>query len=251
MTLGSENLALTYLTLGLSMPGSEPVESQAYLACLGEFEHAICNFATRLDLDPWSVKQLHDLAVARPSFNVYSLPGDRPAHRHELLERQGFRLSYRLIQMVALPQDPGPAVELRTVTDISERVKVAEFMSQQFFTRTPLAIRTQLAKSTAQAMGLDLCDLLDNGQRIGALMLCRQPNAMGVYNVCVAAGRRGKGIGRSVVAWSRAEAFLSGVPLCLQCDARLVKWYESLGFVQVGSVDVFSLPKDQPADIMK
>src|SRR5580692_6503199 len=90
----SENLLRTYFSLGLAIPNSTTVEEEGYIACLGEFEHPICNFAAGLRLDPWSAKQLATLAATRKSFNVYAVPGDSPPHLAELLRRCDFRISY-------------------------------------------------------------------------------------------------------------------------------------------------------------
>ena len=99
----SENLLRTYFCLGLAIPNTTVIQETGFRACLGEFDHPICNFGADLRLDPWSAKQLASLASSRKCFNVYSLPGDSPKHVAELLRRCDFRISYRLIQMVAEP----------------------------------------------------------------------------------------------------------------------------------------------------
>jgi predicted GNAT family N-acyltransferase len=246
----AENLRFTYLQLGLAVPGASVVEEEGFLACVGAFEHPICNFATRLALDPWSARRLRDLAAAHPAFHVYSLEDDHPRHHTELLERQGFRIAYRLIQMIAEPDDPGPYPELTAATTIPERQRIAQFMGTQFFSRQATTFRQRVATATAHATELALYELTERSHRVGAVMLCRTGGVVGLYNLCIAAARRGKGLGRGIVAWARAEAAAAGNPVCLQCDARLTGWYEHLGFRRVGNVDVYSLAKMQPPDIM-
>ena len=247
---GAENLRQTYLSLGLAVPGASMVEDEGFVACVGTFEHPVCNFAARLALDPWSARRLRDLAVARPSFHVYALADDQPSHRTELLKRQGFRVAYRLVQMAAAPDDPGPYLELARVDSVADRQKVATFMGTQFFIRQPASFRQRVAAATAHASALDLYELTERGHRVGAVMLCRASGVVGLYNLCIAAARRGKGLGQAVVAWTRAQALAEGKSLCLQCDARLAGWYEHLGFRRVGVVDVYSLVKMQQPDIM-
>jgi ribosomal protein S18 acetylase RimI-like enzyme len=250
LTLGAKNLRHTYLNLGLSVPGSTPLEEGGFAGCVGTFDHAVCNFAAGLDLDPWSARRLREIALTRGAFHVYSLGDDRPAHRGELLERQGFRVTYRLIQMVDDESDPGPYVELTRAETLADRQKVAAFMGAQFFTRQTTATRQTLATATANASGLELYELVERKHRLGAVMLSRTENAIGLYNLCIAAARRGKGLGRAVVAWARATGAAEGKSVCLQCDVRLAGWYEHLGFRRVGIVDVYSLANVQLPDIM-
>jgi GNAT superfamily N-acetyltransferase len=220
------------------------------MGCTGSFDHAVCNFAAGLDLDPWSANRLRELALTRNAFHVYSLGSDRPAHRAELLERQGFRVAYRLVQMMDDESDPGPYVELARAATLADRQKIATFMGTQFFTRQAVATRQKIATATANATALELYELVERKHRLGALMLSRTENAIGLYNLCIAAARRGKGLGRAVVAWARSTGAAEGKSVCLQCDARLAGWYEHLGFRRVGIVDVYSLAKMQQPDIM-
>ncbi|MGV3618635.1 MAG: GNAT family N-acetyltransferase [Fimbriimonas sp.] len=247
---GAENLRRTYINLGLAVPGTERIQEEGFAGCLGTFEHAVCNFAAGLSLDPWSARRLRELALSRPAFHIYSLSDDRPAHRAELLERQGFRISYRLVQMGAEPGDPGPYVELSPAESVPDRLKVAAFMGTQFFSRQASAFRQRVATATAHATDLALYELVERHHRLGAVMLCQTENSVGLYNLCIAAARRGKGLGRSIVGWARAKAAAEGLPVCLQCDARLAGWYEHLGFRRIGIVDVYSLDKMQQPDIM-
>lgn len=247
---GAENLRHTYLSLGLAIPGAMMIEEEGFMGCVGPFDHAVCNFAAGLNLDPWSAGRLRDIAMGRGAFHVYSLGSDQPSHRAELLERQGFRGTYRLIHMADTPSDPGPYVELARAETLAERQKVATFMGTQFFTRQATTTRQRIAAATAMATGLELYELVERKHRVGALMLSRTQNAIGLYNLCIAAARRGKGLGRAVVAWARATGAAEGKSVCLQCDARLAGWYEHLGFRRVGIVDVYSLAKMQQPDIM-
>lgn len=247
---GAENLRHTYLRLGLAVPGTTELQEEGFSGCVGTFEHAVCNFAAGLRLDPWSAGRLRELAATREAFHVYSLGSDQPGHRGELLERQGFRIAYRLVQMADTPSDPGPYVELARSETLAERQKVATFMGTQFFTRQATTTRQRIATATAHASGLELYELVERKHRVGAVMLSRTENAIGLYNLCIAAARRGKGLGRAVVAWARAAGAAEGKSVCLQCDARLAGWYEHLGFRRVGIVDVYSLAKMQQPDIM-
>ncbi|AIE84858.1 hypothetical protein OP10G_1490 [Fimbriimonas ginsengisoli Gsoil 348] len=246
----SDNLIETYLRLGHAIPESRSWEEPAYVACGGTFEHPICNFAARLRLDPWSARRLSDLASGRPAFNVYLLPGDEPSHATELLERAGFHPSYRLVQMVAERPEPGPSIELSRADTFEDRFKVASFMGHQFFTRQTEAFRRKIAIATARAEGLELYGLDERAQKTAALMLCHASGVLGVYNLCVASARRGRGIGSGVLNWALALARETERAVTLQCDSRLEGWYRYWGFVATGKVDVYSLAKRNQDDII-
>ncbi len=246
----SENLLRTYFSLGLAIPNSTTLTDEGYRACLGEFEHPICNFAAGLHLDPWSAKQLASLAASRKAFNVYAIPGDSPEHLQELLHRCDFRISYRLVQMVAEPigRHSGPMVV--RATDSESRLQIAQFMTEQFFSRQTEAFRTRVATATADATELELYSLLSYGRTTGGVMLCPGEKVIGIYNLCVASASRGLGLGKELTAWALSEAFKQQKVVTLQCDSHLQSWYEDLGFHATGMIEVYTLSKPGRGDIM-
>jgi GNAT superfamily N-acetyltransferase len=246
----SANLTETYLRLGLAVPQAAVSEEEAFLLCEGPFDHPICNFATRLRLDPWSARRLRDLAAVRRSFNVYVLPGDEPEHVRELLARAGFNPAYRLVQMIAENPDPGPAIEPTLAATPEEKLSTAMFMGHQFFTRQNDAFRRRVASATANAEGMEIYQVEEKAQKVAAVMLCHTSGVLGVYNLCVASARRGRGIGTGVLNWTLALARETGRAVTLQCDARLEGWYSYWGFASTGMVDVYSLAKRKQDDII-
>ncbi len=247
----SDNLTRTYLALGLATPKSEVHEEDGFISCVGEFDHPICNFAARLNLDPWSARRLYALASSRGAFNVYHQPGDGPEHASELLERSGFRATYRLVQMVAEPLEVENDIEMVRAGAFLERVEVARFMADQFFSRQSSPFRRKVAEATGSAAELNLYSLLDRGLRAGAIMLCEEQGMLGIYNLCVSSSKRGRGLGGSIVRWALDKALHENRSTTLQCDPRLEGWYECFGFRTIGAVDVYNLSKDAPADIIE
>lgn len=246
----SENLVDTYLRLGLAVPAASVVERDAFVCCSGPIDHPICNFAARLRLDPWSARDLRDLASSRIAFNVYTMPGDEPEHLPEILARAGFQKTYELVQMICANPDPGAPLEMRPAKDQNERLAVAKFMCEQFFARHNDPLRRQIAHATAKAEGLELYDLPERGQPIGGIMLGYGGGLLGVYNLCVASSRRGRGNGRAILDWALTLARESGKAATLQCDSLLEDWYRYRGFVSSGKVGVYSLPKRKDDDII-
>jgi len=246
----SANLCQTYFSLGLAVPNSTKIAEEGFQACLGEFEHPICNFAVGLKLDPWSTKQLGSIAAKKRAFNVYALPGDTPEHLGELLHRSNFRVNYRLAQLVAepIPKHRGP--EMIIAESPVRRYEVARFMTEQFFSRQTEGFRKRVAQATADATELELHELIESNQRAGAVMLCHSAGVVGIYNLCVASARRGFGLGKELTRWALSTAFDSGKLVTLQCDARLKPWYEEQGFCQTGTVEVYTLSKSGRGDIM-
>lgn len=246
----SGNLRQTYISLGLAVPETQAVSDECFEGCIGPMDHPVCNFALNLNLDPWAVGRLRDLARWGEGFNVYSLPDDRPVHRAELLERQKFRLNYRLVMMVADPDDPGAFPDLLQASTFRDRLQVAEFMAAQFPGRQSAAYRSEIAQATTRAEDLELYEFTERNQRTAAVMVSRSCGVLGIYNLCVAAGKRGRGIGTALLAWVRATARNAGMPVSLQCDQTLASWYELSGFRRIGFVDVYSLDKTEWPDIM-
>lgn len=246
----SENLHRTYFSLGLAIPKTTLVEDAAFRACLGEFDHPICNFAACLRLDPWSARRLLTMAAGKRSFNVYVVPSDSPKHIAELLQRCGFTVSYRLIQMVAEPSGTHIGPHVVMASGLDKRLEIATFMTEQFFARQTTGFRRRVAMATAQGEGLELYELLSYGRTTGAVMLCRGEAVIGLYNLCVAAANRGVGLGKELTAWALSEAHKERKLVTLQCDARLQPWYENLGFRSTGVVEVFTLSAGGRGDIM-
>jgi ribosomal protein S18 acetylase RimI-like enzyme len=248
--LASENLLNTYFALGLAIPNTTMIQEEGYRACMGEFDHPICNFAARLNLDPWSAKQLRELAAKKKVFNVYSLPTDQPRHVSELLHRCDFRVTYRLVQMVAEPTRSHHGPTMRRSESIEKRLDTATFMTEQFFNRHPETFRARVAHATADAGEMELYELLVYDRRCGAVMLCPGENFVGVYNLCVASENRGVGLGRQITGWALSEAFKRGKLVTLQCDSLLQGWYSDQGFRTTGTIDVYTLSKTATSDIM-
>lgn len=250
ISAAAANLRVTYRRLGLGIPGAVWTEEAGFDLCLGDDEFPVSNFATRLRLDPWAVGRLREIAIGRPNFHIYAMADDLPAHRAELLERQGFRIRYRLDVLVADGPVSAPLVELATAVLPAERLRTADFMGGQFFSSHTPEFRRAMAEATANRDELGLHALFDRGRVIGGAMTSRSEAMLGLYNLCVLPSRRGTGLGRAMVAWTRALAREAGLPLTLQCAPRMTSWYEYLGFSRVDTVDVYALPKVQHVDIM-
>ncbi len=245
----SDNLVETYLRLGLAAPSSGVWEDEGFRACLGGFSHPICNFALRLRLDPWSARRLQELARSRRSFHVYVLPEDQPSYLEEILIRADFRPTYHMVSMVG-EGGIGDEIEIMRAESDAARDRVSEFMARQFFMKQGAEFRDQVRWATFAAKDLDLYYLLDRGRPLAAVMLSRSPGALGIYNLCVASGRRRRGIGSSLLRWCQTVAYEERRQPVLQCDPSLEQWYASFGFRPAGRIKVFSLLQPDRIDIM-
>lgn len=233
----SKNLASTYLALGRAA-GARVEQGHGFTACTGDVPHPVGNFALQLDLDAAGAKHLASLAMQRPTFHVYGCPDDQPDTLHELMVAAGFRLGYRLKQMAATRAADGDACLLIRCT-AEERTDTAAFMMREFFGRGGSDTRDAVRAATVAAGELELYRVEDGGKAVGAAMLSRSDGALGLYNLCVRSDRRGRGWGASIVRAVMREAVSDGTLVTLQCDATLERWYEALGFVTLGSVDVY------------
>jgi predicted GNAT family N-acyltransferase len=246
----SENLKYTYFELGRAA-NSKIVQEPGFAACVGDFEHPICNFAAGLDLDRFSANRLARVALDRPSFNVYATPLDRPANIGALLTGEGFQRSYRLVQMVAEPQQLETKNSLFRASTRHDRLQIAYFMVDQFFTKQGQPFRDQVANATSQATALELLAIKRDGRILGAAMICFNQGMAGVYNVCVDTSLRGLGVGSAMLREILAVCAIRQAPATLQCDSKLEAWYANLGFRRAGEVDVYALPKPSGFVIMQ
>jgi ribosomal protein S18 acetylase RimI-like enzyme len=238
----SQNLKYTYFELGRAAQ-SKIVKEPGFAACVGDFEHPICNFAAGLDLDRDSAGRLARVALDRPSFNVYATPLDRPGNLGDLLVREGFQRSYRLVQMVVEPGPAEPKNSLVRASTRHDRLQTAYFMVDQFFTKQGQPFRDQVAHATASATALELLALKRDGRILGATMVCFNEGMAGIYNVCVDTSLRGLGVGSAMLREILAVCAVRQAPATLQCDTKLEAWYTNLGFRRTGEVDVYALPK--------
>lgn len=241
---GAENLFRTYFALGLATPGAKYVQEPGYDLCLGNVDHPVCNFAGRVKLDPWVANQLVEIAIERRAFNVYSAPGNSPDNRElrdEILVRAGFQRSYCLRQMLWDSKPVQLPIDLQFAETASERREVANFMSNQFFSRHSNIFRRRVADATVHASQLGLYTVRNRGDIIAALMLSDDTNVTGLFNLCVKPHEQSRGFGGAIVSEVCRRAYENGRVVSLQCDDTLAPWYERQGFIRSGWVDVYGL----------
>lgn len=251
--IGSDNLLRTYFSLGTASPGSVISRQEGFDACIGNFDHPICNFAGRLTLDPWAANRLVDLAIERRFFTVYSVPGDSPGTRdvrNEILVRAGFQRNYSLQQLYWEPQKVSEGVALRLAATVAERNTIAMFMASQFFGRHPASFRRRVADATSGATELELYGVYNRFDLVAAVMLVEDANVLGLFNLCVKASLQSRTWGSKVVAEVQQRAYDKGKFISLQCDETLTTWYERQGFERCDWIDVYGLSDKRRLAIM-
>lgn len=236
-----QNLIDTYLALGRAAGKGEQIVGSGVWGYASSFPHPISNFAVVGEVRADCAAALRRIAEPRKSFHVYLY--DRLADRRTraCLRRQGFRNTHLLQVMAAEPTAPPGGMPLDKADTPEARLAVAGFMVGQFPSSHPEWVREEVRQATAAAQGLDLYSLSENGAMIAAMMLRRNGSCIGLYNLCVKAEERGRGYGRLLVAMARRHASSLRVPLVLQCDRSLAAWYEGLGFVKSGRIEVYHL----------
>jgi hypothetical protein len=238
------NLARTYIGIAQGIPGTEIVSSNGFEAAINEFAHPICNFVVCEDSDALDLHQLRQLSVSRKYLNVYVPHFKADDFAHRTLESGGFRRLYTLMQMMW----SGEAISgdsLALVETEERRQEVAEFMADQFFSAQAAEIRDRIALATQHAPEFELYEILAQAspETVGAVLLHPTEGVLGLYNLCVAYGARSKGFGSTIVADVKAIASHRGRLLGLQCDPKLQRWYQHLGLVRVGSIDVYGFDR--------
>lgn len=238
----SANVRKTYAALACAIGGTHVSEYEAYTLVENAQDHPVCNFAAKLDLDPWSAGELARIASAKPSTVVYRLPSDEPAHADELLLRAGFKETYRLVMMGSSGRRSDSGIELVRLDAAQDRDPAAAFMCSQFFNRQPPEFRRLVQRATAHATELELWQYSPVGKIAAAMLLCNDA-ALGLYNLCVDPSLRGNGIGTRMVDFFLDAAFLGDKWAVLQCESRLEPWYVAQGFAKLGEIAVYKLAR--------
>ncbi len=246
-----ESVRSAYCQLALALPGAALRvggfgPQQWPTICIGPNLPSFANFGLGMDTEE-AARQVAGaparFGVRGDRFWAFLCSADGFSGSAEVLHEAGFSFRYRLVGMGwtgGRPED-APAV-IRFAQGDAERREVAQFMVDQFFSSSPGAVRDAVLVATWKCEHR-LASLVEDGVRIGAVMLVSGPGALptvGLYNLCVDYRRRGEGFGRALVAAVQEEAIRAGRPVVLQCDESLVGFYESLGFARCGAVDCWT-----------
>lgn len=249
LTAALENLCKTYMAIGQEVRGCQSYALSGLQGVVGPVNHAIGNFGVSIRPDRTSAFEAWRLARDHPNFIVYAGRNPEDPNRDPWLVDRGFEKVHQQNVMVA-----GPRVLEKTSSNFcvlpvqtrESRLDVTEFVARQFFGHVAPAIRDEVARALGRAGDLDIFATWDALEPktlrnlLGAYSLV-EGDVMGIYNLCVDAPLRGRGIGSIMVQKlfeSRPNRHIS-----LQCDEPLVKFYERLGFRHFGWVSVYALPE--------
>lgn len=229
----------TYVSLARLSPASHVEQVGEAWLCRSSIRHPIGNLAIGLN-GTGIPERVVNVVMSQPYFRLYSLPGDDPAEFAEAAFKAGLRERYELTGMV-LHAAGTAEIELNEAVDLAEAQRVAGFIADTFFWRTPKRSREALARIMASAHPKHRFFWLeDETGTTAAGTLTLDAEVTGLYNLCVRRDVRSRGLGSSVAAeLSRKAASRSG-HVALLCDTELVPWYSRHGYRIVGSLRAFS-----------
>lgn len=240
---GRENLLATYCSLADGNELTTVVTEEGYTSAHGPVHLSFCNFAAGFDDTPGHLGRmiaLGERARRQSGLWVFVTDADRPVEINADLMAQGFVRRQRQTQMVATAPMARPGVKLIPAETPEARQDTARFMADQFFLRTGPLGRRDIASATARSdRALWRCEG-QGGLLMGAVMMSESASAVGLYNLCIAPDRRGRGLGASIVATVQEFAADRGKPLVLQCDPPMEAWYARLGFADFGHVTAYT-----------
>ncbi len=246
-----ENVLHTYLDLALGLPETHVRDDRGYVRVKGMWPLSFCHYAANFRSDRSAEEIAAELKADSQSKDglwVFVLQGDEPYGLSGALLEQGFHMRQSLLQMAT--RDRGEfEIELCEATEADARLKIGHFMAEQFFPFSPGEARQLVARSTAASLARIFYVGSVNAPH-AAMMLSRSEGAVGLYNLCVEFSRRSAGIGSSMVSAAQAMAYKAGVPVTLQCHASLRRWYESIGYMQVGNLNAFFSHESRRTDII-
>jgi len=243
-----ENLFSTYEVLAEAI-GAERVRSDNFTAFTHPNGHSIGNCAFRVSLEPQTLARLATLAGTQAGFHVYdpvetSAGGLEAETRQEMLRRAGFQRQFSLMRFSAPEGFDAMPVQLVEVASPADRRKVASFMTEQFFGRDKTEFRETVTRATSGAGRLRLAITGSMSDIRGAVMVCDQPEAFGIYNLAVRPDCRRRGIGRGILQtlWHTVRATPGDRrQIVLQSDPSLAVWYRDLGFRELGHLEAYVL----------
>lgn len=236
-----QNLIDTYMALGRAAGKGEQIVGKGVQGYASSFPHPISNFAVVSEVTASIAADLKLIAEPRKAFHVYLYDEMASRQSRSFLKKQGFRNTHVLQVMSVAPVVPPGGLPLEKAESIESRTDVAEFMISQFPSTYPDWIKDEVRDATANAEGLDLYTLKEDGQIIAAMMLRRNESCIGLYNLCVRIEDRRRGYGKMLVTMAKRHASNLRIPLILQCDRNLAAWYQEFGFVKSGKIEVYNL----------
>ena len=243
---GRRNVAHTYVELSRTVPGAKVERSYGFIAVTAPVNLSFCNFALDFDLrdrDPDRVMAaLRRTMDGKEVFRAFHIPISNDDPTEEALQRAGWRRQHSLIQMAWRPDSVRPPIELTLCTHPAERLEIAVFMVEQFFWRQSSAMRQAILDATISSCH-EIYRVGSGNSIEAAVMAARLPDSLGLYNLCVRRNLRGRGIGGQVVGAIQSMAATANVPVVLQCDATLERWYEQHGMKNVGIIESYALPR--------
>lgn len=232
MAAERDNVVRTYVALAATMPQARITQTDDAIVSIAPFAHPLCNFA--VVLSPAGLPLARQAGEGRPHFMTYVFD---PDIQPNLIE---FRLSQELTLMRV--DEPAPGPHLQPIEGSRERMLLGRFMASQFFAGHRPDLRERIAEANARAGGLEFFGFHQptDHKLVGAATLHDVGGAVGIYNVCVSAANRHRGLGSTIVERLLAEIGRRGKSAVLQCDASLVSWYRQFGFHESGILRVWS-----------
>lgn len=228
------------MAIGKAGPNAESIESDVWAGCRSVHRHPTSNFAILSSRESSAVEDIRTFCEGHKGFLVYTLSEPGSDSPEALLRKHGFGPLMSLEVFVGRSLGDAALVRWEEAHLKASRLETSHFMVEQFFFAQSQAVRDMLAMATA-ASGLTIQKAFVEEREVGAALCPRTTGMLGLYNLCVPRSLRRKGYGALMVRSLLSIAGEENRDLVLQCDRRLVPWYEGLGLKWAGTVDVYCL----------
>lgn len=228
------------MAIGRAGPGAESAEFDSWAGCRSAHRHPTSNFAILSSKESEAIVNVREFCDGHKGFLVYTLsePGEDPPE--SLLKRSGFGPLMSLQVFIGRSTGDIGLVRWEEAVLKAARLETSHFMVEQFFFAQSQVVRDMLAMATS-ASGLAMQRAFVGDLEVGAALCPQTTGMLGLYNLCVPRNLRRKGYGALMVRSLLSIAGEENRDLVLQCDRRLVPWYEGLGLKWAGTVDVYCL----------
>ena len=196
-----EIVASTFVSMALQVPGTQFEEREQFWMVSGTSSLSICNFAIKFDLSE-EPEQVVEGMVRRsksmPAFSVFSATGDKPENSERLWVENGFQVRQILTTFVSESALDGERTELAVCETKEDRLRIADFMVEQFFLRVSDPQKQAIALALASSPhGLHFSE--DGFGVASAAMRVETAKGAALYNLCVRSDRRSQGEGSKIV----------------------------------------------------
>ena len=250
LQIAQQNMLLSYTSLARGVGNTTIHVDEAGTWVTSSHPLSFCHFTAGFsrNSDPARDDKLLQLSNNPNGHWVFVCDGPNPSGLKSHFLNLGFTCRQSLVTMMST--EPGEVTPLLSEALSPEaRSDISGFMANQFFLNLGHPSRRLVSRATARSSHR-LLTIANPEEITGAMMITDCQDSLGLYNLCVEESYRYQGLGSMLVQSAKELAYRKRIPLILQCQPKLVRWYESLGFSEIGFLHALHRGREKFRDII-